>query len=44
MHPNGPVAWMGGYIATCDLDGVVRKVDISKYGGFFFDEKTGGIL
>ncbi len=41
LHPNGPVAWMGGYIATCDLDGVVRKVDLSKYGGFFFDEKTG---
>ena len=40
LHPRGPVAWMGGYIATCKLNGVVRKVELSNYGGFFFDEKS----
>jgi hypothetical protein len=40
LHPEGPVAWMGGYIATCKLDGVIRKVDLSVYGGFFYDEIT----
>src|SRR5580698_3904672 len=24
LHPEGPVAWMGGYIATCKLDGSIR--------------------
>ena len=40
LHPEAPIAWMGGYIATCKLDGVIRKIEISNYGGFFFDEKT----
>jgi hypothetical protein len=40
MHPKGPVAWMGGYIATCKIDGVRRKIELSNYGGFFYDEKT----
>jgi hypothetical protein len=40
LHPEGPVAWMGGYIAPCKLDGVIRKVDLSTYGGFFYDEIT----
>jgi hypothetical protein len=31
---------MGGYIATCKLDGSLRKVELSNYGGFFYDEKT----
>jgi hypothetical protein len=39
-HPSAPLIWMGGYIATCQLNGVVRKIEISNYGGFFFDEKT----
>ncbi len=31
--------WMGAYIASCQLsDGTVRKIEIGKYGGFFFDE------
>ena len=33
--------WMGGYAATCKIDGTIRKVDISNYGGYFFDERTG---
>lgn len=40
LHPQGPVSWMGGYIATCKLDGTIRKEELSNYGGFFFDEKT----
>ena len=39
-HPSAPLVWMGGYIATCRLNDAVRKVEISNYGGFFFDEKT----
>ena len=39
-HPTAPTVWLGGYIATCRLNGTVRKVEISNYGGFFFDEKT----
>jgi hypothetical protein len=40
LHPETPIAWMGGYIATCKLNGSVRKVELSNYGGFFYDEKT----
>jgi len=32
--------WMGAYYTTCQLDGVIRKIDISVYGGFFYDELT----
>ena len=35
-----PLIWMGGYIATCNLNGTVRKIDLSSYGGYFYDEKT----
>jgi hypothetical protein len=40
MHPKAPVAWMGGYIATCKIDGIRRKIELSNYGGFLYDEKT----
>lgn len=30
--------WMGAYPATCMLDHKKRKIDISTYGGFFYDE------
>jgi hypothetical protein len=30
--------WMGAYTATCILDNKKRKVDISVYAGFFYDE------
>jgi hypothetical protein len=33
-----PPVWMGAYVATCIIDGHKRKIDISSYGGFFFDE------
>lgn len=31
---------MGGYIGTCKIDGVRRKLELSNYGGFFYDENT----
>ena len=30
--------WMGAYAATCVLDNKKRKIDISVYAGFFYDE------
>jgi hypothetical protein len=37
---DSPV-WMGLYVATCKLeDGLLRKIDISVYGGFFYDENS----
>jgi len=32
--------WMGAYYVTCQLDGSIRKIDISVYGGFFYEELT----
>jgi hypothetical protein len=31
-------AWMGAFVTSCTLDHKKRKIDISSYGGFFFDE------
>lgn len=30
--------WMGAYVASCIVDRRKWKIDISSYGGFFFDE------
>src|SRR6478735_7154402 len=40
--PNEKSAvWMGLYIATCELeDKKIRKILLSNYGGFFYDELT----
>lgn len=35
-----PLAWMGGVLATCTYQGKIRKVQISSYGGWFFDQET----
>jgi hypothetical protein len=33
--------WMGLYVCTCQVgDGSIRKVDISVYAGFFFEEQN----
>lgn len=33
--------WMGLYIATCEMeDKKIRKIIISNYGGFFYDQLT----
>ena len=33
--------WMGLYVATCELpDKEIRKIDVSVYGGFFYDEHS----
>ena len=37
---DAPPLWMGVHIATYELNGSERKVDISLYGGFFYDEET----
>src|SRR5580698_8299712 len=34
------LAWMGGYIASCKINGSLRKVEISNYGGFFYDQSS----
>ena len=33
--------WMGGAVATCLYDGKIRKILISSYGGFFYDQASG---
>lgn len=35
-----PLAWMGGVLVTCTYQGKIRKVQISSYGGWFFDQQT----
>jgi hypothetical protein len=37
---ESPPRWMGAHAATYELNGVVRKIEISLYGGFFYDETT----
>jgi hypothetical protein len=33
--------WMGYYVASCRLpDGTLRKIEISFYAGFFYDDRT----
>jgi hypothetical protein len=33
--------WMGLYVTTCQFeDGTIHKIDISVYGGFFFEEQS----
>jgi hypothetical protein len=32
--------WMGGAVATCLYDGKIRKILISSYGGFFYDQTS----
>jgi len=38
LPSDKPPVWMGAYIATCILRGKKRKIDISTYGAFLFDE------
>ena len=32
--------WMGVYLTSCVIEGEIRKVLISYYAGFFYDEKS----
>jgi hypothetical protein len=41
LNTKMPLAWMGGYVATCKINGTFRKIEISRYGGYFYDEKSG---
>jgi hypothetical protein len=38
LSSEKPPMWMGAYVASCSIDQKERKIDISSYGGFFFDE------
>lgn len=40
LSSEGPHIWMGAYISTCEVEGVVHKVEISHYGGIIYDEST----
>jgi hypothetical protein len=31
-------AWMGGFLVSCVSHGEVRKIEVSSYGGFFYDK------
>jgi hypothetical protein len=31
-------AWMGGSLVSCLFHGEVRKIEVSSYGGFFYDQ------
>lgn len=33
--------WMGGQVATCVYDGKMRKILISDYAGYFYDQSSG---
>jgi hypothetical protein len=39
-HAKPGTRWMGGYIATCASEGTLRKVVLSNYGGFFYDQQA----
>lgn len=40
LPPDKAPMWMGAYVVSCSIDGRTCKVDVSSYGGFFFDEST----
>jgi hypothetical protein len=33
-------AWMGGFLVTYIFHGDVRKIEVSSYGGFFYDQRS----
>ena len=37
---NDPPIWMSAHIASYELNGKTHKIEISMYGGFFYDETT----
>jgi hypothetical protein len=40
LPAEGSPVWMGGAVATCLYDGKIRKILISSYGGFFYDQSS----
>jgi hypothetical protein len=40
LPKENPPVWMGAYYASCVIESKVHKIDISVYGGFFYDELT----
>jgi len=33
-------SWMGGFLITCVISGQTRKIQVSVYGGFFYDQTS----
>jgi len=40
MPADARPVWMGGFAATCLYEGKIRKILISAYGGFFYDQAS----
>jgi len=40
LPPEKAPMWMGAYVTSCIIDQKRHKIDISSYGGFFFDESN----
>jgi len=40
LPSNDPPRWMGAHIATYEINGATKKIEISLYGGFFYDESS----
>jgi hypothetical protein len=38
LPADDPPRWMGAHIATYEIEGITKKIEISQYGGFFYDE------
>lgn len=41
LPTKSPVTWMGGYVVSYVQGKELRKAEVSAYGGFFYDDKTG---
>jgi hypothetical protein len=41
LSTQSPIAWMGGYVVSYVVNNELRKAEVSAYGGFFYDDKTG---
>jgi len=37
---TGPLVWMGGYVVSFRTGSGIRKIEVSNYGGYFFEDKT----
>jgi hypothetical protein len=37
---TGPLAWMGGYVVSFRTGSSIRKIEVSNYGGYFYEDKA----
>lgn len=40
LPSDDPPVWMGAHVASYEKNKIIYKIEISQYGGFFYDEKT----